>query len=210
MADTSKRCVYIKKTDTIKLPAGIITFAAIAKKWKNREKPDDDGAYILNMIYPKDCDFSVLADEVNKVGAARFKDQWKKPGMKKPFLRAEEKLDPDRLPEGFDPTGWTLIRANTYQSRPNVLYPDASVVDEEDLMDQVYNGREACMTVKPSAYDNAGNRGVKLYLSNVQLLRKLKQWPGGGARAAAEDEFEAVDIPDDEGGGKASTDAMFD
>jgi hypothetical protein len=202
-----KKCV-LTKAGTVVLPSGIITFAAIAKKFKSQEsdREGDEGAYILNVIYPADSDFAILKQKVDEVGLAKFKDAWKKPGVKKPFLRADEKLDPERLPEGFNPEGWVMLRANTYSKRPTVIRADRSEVAEEDIMEEVYNGRWARMSVTPHAYDQKGNKGVKLYLSNVQVLGKGERWPGGGSRAVATDEFDAVELPGD----GASADALFD
>lgn len=184
------KCTYVEKTETYITCRGIITFGAIAKKWKDKNKADDDGQFAITLIFPPDSDLSVLKDAA--ASAAKEKFGAKAKGIKTPFLKADEKLDPDRIPEGFDPTGWTMIRANTYQKRPGVISADGSTVAEDDIVDEVYNGRWARMSVRTHAYAHEANKGVKLYLHNVQLLEDAEKWPQSGGGTNAEDEFSPV------------------
>jgi hypothetical protein len=96
------------------------------------------------------------------------------------------------MPDGSIPQGWTMIRSNTYQKRPGVIFAGGEAVPEDELLDEVYNGRWARMTVKLHAYkaQDGGKPGVKLYLSNIQLLQKGEKWPGGMQRVEAHDEFD--------------------
>jgi hypothetical protein len=100
-----------------------------------------------------------------------------------------------------------MIRSNTYQKRPGVIFANGEAVPEDELLDEVYNGRWARMTVKTHAYaaQDGGKPGVKLYLSNIQLLQKGEKWPGGMQRVEAHNEFDAIEI--EEG---ADADAVFD
>jgi hypothetical protein len=206
--DTNK-CTYSEKSDTYVTAKGIISFAAIAKKWKQKDKKDDDGQFALALIFPETSDLSLLKETAG--AAAKEKFGAKAKGIKTPFLDAAEKLDANRMPEGFDPTGWTMIRANTYQERPRVVNADGTMVAEDELTDELYNGRWARMSVRPKAFDQEGNKGVKFYLHNIQLLDEGEKWPQTGGRTDPEDEFSPVTTAKKDGtAAKAkSTDSVF-
>jgi hypothetical protein len=211
MAIDLSKAIYVQKTDTYVTCQGIISFAAIAKKWKDKAKPDDDGQFALSLIVPPDSDISVLKEAA--MTAAKEKLGAKVKGAKSPFLDAAEKLDADRMPEGFDPTGWTMIRANTYQQRPNVMFANGTPVPEDEILDEVYNGRWARMSIRPHAFDRDGNKGVKFYLQNIQLLEEGEKWPSTGGRSRAEDEFEAINDAASgkaKASGKATKGGVFD
>jgi hypothetical protein len=203
MSEILKRCVYNEKYDSFTTPAGIITFAAVAKKWRNREaKEGDEGAYILTLIIPPAHKLDLLKTAVDKRAKEKI---GKTKGINTPFSEASEKLEEDRMPEGFNPEGWTMVRSNTYQKRPGVIFAGGDPVPEDELLDEVYNGRWARMTVKLHDYkaQDGGKPGVKLYLSNIQLLQKGEKWPGGMQRVEAHDEFESIELDGD-------ADAVFD
>jgi hypothetical protein len=201
-----KKAIYNEKYDSFTTPEGIITFAAIAKKWKQKDskREGDEGAYILTLIVPKDANLEILKTACDKLAKEKL---GKIKGINTPFSDAAEKLDEERMPEGFNPEGWTMIRSNTYQKRPGVIFANGDVVPEDELLDEIYNGRKARMTVKLHAYpaQDGGKPGVKLYLSNIQLLGKGEKWPGGMARVEAHDEFESVEIEEGD-----DADAVFD
>jgi hypothetical protein len=146
---------------------------------------------------------SILKAAVEQAAKEKFGKTAK--NLKSPFHKAEEKLDEDRMPEGFDPTGWTMLRANTYQQRPTVMFANGTAVPENELLDEVYNGRWARISVRAHAYDNE-SRGVKLYLHNVQVLAEGEKWPSSGGRTNASDEFEAIELAN---GKAASSDGVF-
>jgi hypothetical protein len=210
MAIDLTKCIYVKKTDTYITPKGIITFSAVSKKWKQKDKKDDDGQFAVSLIVPPESDLSVLKEAA--AAAAKEKFGSKAKGIRSPFLDAAEKLDSDYVLEGFDPEGWIMLRANTYQQRPNVIFGNGVTVPEDELADEVYNGRWARMSVRPKAYDQEGNKGVKFYLHNVQVLDEGDKWPSGGGRTNAEDEFEAVDVESSVKGEATtkSSDSVFD
>lgn len=203
-----KKCHYVEKTGSYLTPAGRITFFAVAEKWKDKAKPDDKGQYALTLISPPDADFSLLRKEAERVAKDRWGDKLPK-GLKSPFLKADEKLD--LKDEGIDLTGWTMIRANTYTSRPGVVDARGQPVEEGALAEEFYNGRWARMSVTAKAYDQQGNRGVKFYVNNIQLLHHDEQLPlGGVTRAKPEAEFEAVEGVDAGESSDGSAGSLFD
>lgn len=208
MSIAMNKCVYVEKTDTYITCRGIITFGAIAKKWKQKDKKDDDGQFALTLIFPPDSDLSLIQTAAGDAAKEKFGGKAK--GLKTPFLKAEEKLDTDRMPENFDPAGWTMVRANTYTQRPGVIFSNGTPVPEDEIMDEVYNGRWARMSVRPKAYDQEANKGVKFYLHNIQLLEEGEKWPSSGGRTAPEDEFEMVAGASSGGKKTSSSDSMFE
>lgn len=184
-----KKCQYLEKSDSYMTCEGRITFFAVADRWRAKDaKPDDKGQYALTLIFPPDSDLSLIKQAAEKAAREEWGDKMPK-GLKSPFLKADEKLDF----EGMDFTGWTMVRANTFTSRPGVVNAAGKTVAEGDLAEAFYNGRWARMTVTVKAYNRPDNKGVKLYVNNIQVLRDDEVLPNGGpGRAKPEDEFEAV------------------
>ncbi len=187
MSDPLKKCRYVEKTDAWVTPRGRATFVAIADKWVDKNKKDDDGQFALTLIFPPDVDLGPLKTLAGEKAVAKFGKSAK--GIKSPMIPADEKnikgLD------DVDLSGWTMIRANTYKARPTVVKRDGTKVEHEDLAPECYSGRWMCMSVRAHAYDQQGNKGVKFYLGNIQLLDDDEHL-GGFAQAKAEDEFEAI------------------
>jgi hypothetical protein len=69
------RSIYNEKYDSFTTPAGIITFAAVARKWKNKDskKEGDEGAYILTLITPPKAE--TVPDEDRRRQAGQGEDR---------------------------------------------------------------------------------------------------------------------------------------
>jgi hypothetical protein len=193
---------YNEKSDTYVTPAGRITFAAIAKKYVDKNKEGDNGQYALNIVVPPKADLKLLKDRMTKTAKEKFGDKVR--GLRSPFLDADEKLG-DKLPDN-DFKGWIMLRANTYQMRPGVIDANGVTVPEDELAAALYNGRWARMSVQVSAYDQPSNKGVKFYLQNIQLLDDDETLALGGGRTKPEDDFEAVANAE---GGDQTADSIF-
>jgi hypothetical protein len=98
--------------------------------------------------------------------------------VRTPIRRADEK---ENIPDGFE----TFINARS-KERPGVV--DSAKNDILDGAD-VWPGQWARFSVAPFAYDRNGNRGIGLYLHNVQIIRSegLKRLDG---RKSAADTFD--------------------
>jgi hypothetical protein len=178
-------------------PAGVIVFAALDKRFKNKkrkdDKPEDKGAYTLAIVVPPKHDMTVLREGVAGVA----EDKWGKrtKGKRMPFADAEASLEwlkDDSGEEVEDLGAWIKISANTYQSAPVVRDAKGRLLEVEDIRDLSGNGAWARMIVKPAAYENESS-GVTFYLDSVQLLAS-PTWPnyetpksgsGGGTNGEA-------------------------
>ena len=176
---------------------GRIRYASLFKATMPKDEKDETKArYQITLAFPKKADLTALAEAVEAVAIEKWGSDYRKKGkIKKPFLRVEDypKLGLD--PEEFE----AFIRTNS-KDKPGVVRADTSNVGEEDA-NEVYDGRWACISVRPYAYDHpTGGKGISLGLQNVQLLDHDDVLAGG--KVAAADEFTPAAAPT---GGKAAT-----
>lgn len=99
--------------------------------------------------------------------------------------------DGDTERDGEEYKGHWFINVNSKQ-KPGVV--DQNVQPILDAA-EVYSGIYARVSINFYAYNAAGNKGVGAGLGNVQKLADGA--PLGGARARAEDEFDAIEDDDD-------------
>jgi len=97
-----------------------------------------------------------------------------------------KKGDPDH--KYFNDPDSYYIRFSS-RNRPSAVGPNPRVNLETD---EVYGGMVARVSYNASAFDVSGNKGVNLYLNNLQKIRDGERVSGGGTKA--EDEFDAVDV----------------
>jgi hypothetical protein len=111
------------------------------------------------------------------------KDEFDKPlsKIKNPF----QKGDPDD--KYLDDPECYYVRFGT-TSRPSVVGPNP----KENLEpEEVYGGMLARVSYTMKSYDRNGNRGITVYLNNVQKTGQGER--KGGQRVAAEDEFGTIE-----------------
>ena len=105
--------------------------------------------------------------------------------IRSPFRNADEKED---MPEGI------VTFINPWcKEKPGVV--DARREDVLDASD-VWAGQLCRFSVAPFAYENSGNRGVSLYLHNVQILKSEGMERIDGRRSAKDtfdDEYADAD-----------------
>lgn len=93
------------------------------------------------------------------------------------------------------PEGHVFIRATSLQ-KPGVVSryrgPDgqAQTLTDEEVAELLWSGAIVRATLRPFAYDTAGNKGVSFALNNIQLLGHGERLDG---RKRAADEFEGLD-----------------
>lgn len=115
-------------------------------------------------------------------------------GLRNPFRDGAEKSEL----EGYE--GMVFASA-TSKMQPGVVDQALNrLISEDDF----YSGCYARATVTAYGYDKAGNKGVAFGLQNLQKLEDGERFSG---RAAAEDDFEAVE--DAFGGDDTKGDASF-
>jgi len=209
MSDLLKKCHAGKAPGVVVTPEGRLTFVAVAAKYFDKTKPEDKGQFCVTLVVPPGADLDMLKGIIKDAAVEKFGS--KMPGGMKTPLRDAGEVDK----EGYE-KGWTMIRANTYTAPPGVvdakgvnvsaLRPGESVEEQKARIEaEAYSGRWARATVTAKGYDTNGNKGVKLYLNNVQLLKhdtKLST-----ARTSAEDDFEPVSGV--EGSASVDADSIF-
>ncbi|HEY5798306.1 MAG TPA: ssDNA-binding protein [Bosea sp. (in: a-proteobacteria)] len=159
--------------------------------------------YQLTLVFPKGTDFKPLQEKVHDTAVAKWGPDYKtKINLKKPFLKVE-----DYLKMGFDPDKFEyFIRLSVDAKRggPEVRRADKTKVPSEQ-QSEVYSGRWAYASFNLYATQHPrGGARVSCGLANIQLLDNDEP-VGGGVRASADEEFEAVAIE-----GAGSTDELFD
>lgn len=206
VSDT-KKCHYNEEKEIWITPKGIVTFAAIEKKWRARDaKKDDEGQYALTLVVPPECDLRDMKLDAHKIAQAEWGNgieifkPGKNKGKKHPFLPAGEKTTlTDENGDEVDLEKWVMLRANSYLSkRPPVRDAKGEQVDVDDLAEKLANGVWARMSVRIKPYNNSGNSGIKFYLEGIQLLNGPK-YDTGTSGGSTGDEFGAVD---DDGAGE--------
>lgn len=149
-----------------------------------------------SFIIPPNHNLDILIDAVKKCAEEKWGAGKLPKNLKNPLLKAD-----DHDYEGYD-EGWILLRPTSIQKPGIVNAAGANVEDDSEI----YPGRWAILSLRPFTYDVDGNRGVSLGLQNVQLLDHDANIAG---RTRAEDEFEAVEMPEGSDGKKKSADSVF-
>lgn len=159
-------------------PRGRVSFANVFKPKLN--KLNNKLEYSLDLLFPKNQDISSIKNEIRRV----ISEKW--PGKEMRGLRLPIK-DGDGLKQNGTPYapeyhGHVFI---TFKSEIAPGLVDASrqpILSAEDF----YSGCYAIVHYKASAYDHSANKGVSLWLNNVQ---KVAEGDKFSARATAEDVF---------------------
>ena len=157
---------------------------------KNVLTPDETGSYSLMILIPKTDTVTVNAlnasiEKYKKDASAEAK--WGSKflaSMKTPMRDGDTERDTDKSPEF---KGHYFINANTY-TKPGVV--DARMHDIINASD-LYSGCYGRVSVVPAAFNTDGNKGIKLYLNNVQKLGDGDRLGGGAGNV--NDDFTAVE-----------------
>lgn len=219
MSDLMK-CLFIEKTGNVVTPRGRMYFCAIAEKFLSKDDKakgktmDKDGKYLVTLVVPPEADLSVLKAKIKE----KAEEKWgaKLPGnLKSPIRKCSEVMDAEGQPKyPAEMANYYQISANTFKQQPNIVDDKGRKLNEligtesqdemkQRLRDECYSGRWGRISVNPGVYDTDGNRGVKLWLQNVQLFEHDDAL--GGRSAKAEDDF----MPVGDSGGKADADSVF-
>lgn len=128
----------------------------------------------------------------------------KHPKFKSPFADGGTMVNKEgELYAGFE-KGQVVVKISTEMQAPEVINAAKQPVIEAS---ECYSGAFYRASVVPMAYEHPkGGQGIAFKLQNVQKLRDGDRL-GGGGKAAATDEFEAVTTAD--GGSPANADDLF-
>lgn len=156
---------------------------------KNVLVPDDDGSYSLMALIPKTdtATINALRNSIEKFKKdPKAEAKWGSKflaAMRTPLRDGDTERDTEKAPEF---KGHYFINANSY-NKPGVVDAQMQeIINPSDL----YSGCYGRISVVPAAYNTDGNRGIKLYLNNVQKLADGERLGGGGSNV--NDDFTAV------------------
>lgn len=194
MSDLMK-CFKHEKTGNIITAKGRLSYAFVWEATAPKQNPNGAKTFSTALVLPPEADLTALKEACKAAALSKFTNeqvkQWTEAGkFRMPYFKAKTSVGdkgknyPDELDE------WTVIRTTRYedQGRPDIIDAAGQRVTEQK---DVYAGRWARISVLAKAYDNSGNRGVRLNLVNIQLLENGEQL-GGGANVKAESEFAPV------------------
>lgn len=157
---------------------------------KNLLTPDEKESYGICVLIPKSDTKTVAA---LKAMVEAFKSDTKAQGIwgskflanfKSPIRDGDTERDPEK---GDSFKGHWFINANTYTKPGAVDAQLQPIINPSDI----YPGCYVRISVTPGAYNKDGNKGIKLWLGNVQKLGDGERL--GGGFAAPEDDFTAVE-----------------
>lgn len=186
-------------------PVGRIFYANLFKPSSpdREDKSESKLQYGLTLLLPADSDLTAIEKEVDDLINGEFKpanstmrNRIKTPLIETAGVQSLAALAEDypfciRLSQkAYDGNGQA-------RQKPGVVDKNRNPVVEDDAADECYNGRWARCSVRAYPWKHkTGGNGVSLGLVNVQLL--WHDEPLAGSKIKAQDEFEAVDIDDDE------------
>ncbi len=161
----------IKSTECV-TPKFRMAFPVLLEPKENLQK---ELQYSITMLFPNTTDISVL--EAAAKNAAEFKwgmDSSKWPtNLRMPFADGVTKGKIDgsgqfRVYKGYEDTVVINAKRSGDRPPPTIVGPNPHIVITDPK--EVYGGRWAKAFVSFYAYDRAGNRGVGVGLTHVQLL----------------------------------------
>lgn len=150
--------------------------------------PGQDPRYSGVLVFtPEDQDtpdFKAMRAAFAQAAQEKWGDNMPR-GLRNPVRQCSEKSHFDSFPEGS-------VFVNFWSKEQPAIVNGAlnSVTNPAD----VYSGQRARYSYRPFAYDTSGNRGVSVYLNNVQLINMSA--PRIDGRVAADKEFSKVEGAD--------------
>jgi len=165
-------------------PPGTFSYPHLFKP-RPRAK-DAEAVYSIMLLYTekelmKSEAGKVLVAEIEKTFKERFPTlDFKKSVYKNPIRRADEK-DDGKIPDEYDYflNAWCREQPGIVDANKNRILTS----------DGVWAGQLGRISCAPFAFDNSGNKGVGLYLHNVQVIKSEGRKRLDGKKAA-EDTFD--------------------
>ncbi len=168
----------------IHIPLARVSFPNV---FTPRAFEDGPEKYECQFLWPKDTDLSVLKKAIHSaIVEAWGKDKAKWPeGLKSPIKDGDKMEDL----EGYE--GQYYIKTSSHR-KPGVINRKKEVITNED---DFYGGCYAIATVLVKAYATKGNKGVTIYLNNIQ---KVKDGEPFGGRSNPEADFDEIEDGSDD------------
>jgi hypothetical protein len=151
--------------------------------------------FSVQALFPKGTDLTALEKAIQAVIVEKWPNVAKRAGLKMPLKKQEdraltdEKTGKEILQPPYERGALYLNLKTDEKNQPQVLDQRKAPIDPVDF----YAGCFARASVTVSAYDKNGNKGVSVYLNNLQ---KVKDGEPLGGRVPAEMEFEAIESAD--------------
>lgn len=135
---------------------------------------------------------AILACPMAGGDKAKAEKLFKNPQFKKPLRDPEaEGRDGDE----YEGNLFANAKTNAKKGRPGIVLKNGTkLTDPDDIMDAVYSGCFAHVSVTAYYFDNSGNKGIALALNNIMKTKDGDRLDGS---VAAEDEF--ADFVEDDG-----------
>ncbi len=190
-----------KPTGSFRSPFGRIIYADLFTPMKMRDAAaDKEPEYSVTMAFPPGTDITPLREGATAAAKVKWGEKVNMRSLRSPFREQAEKDKPGFLPEGY------FMRASARKNeRPEVL--DLSGRPLTDASD-IYRGAWGIMTFRFGCYDQAGNKGVGVYLAN--FLKICDDLPlAGGSNVRAEDAFSDLLGDATSGTGDTNYDSMM-
>lgn len=167
---------------TLITPEFRVAFPKVFKAERNELNGNDE--FSLVALFPKDADLAAMKAAIREAAVLKFGDKLPT-NLRSPLRDGEEKRREDgSIPAGYEDAFFVNMKC---QKRPGIV--DASL---QDIIDdaEFYGGCYARAQVHICGYDQKGNKGVGIYLNNIQKLRDGDAF--GKGRVSAAEAFEPV------------------
>jgi hypothetical protein len=174
-------------------PIGVATFVYVDKPQIDKEKKDKEPKYKLVLSVDAEA---YAGPEMKALKLACIEAAEEKFGAKAREAIKKGKIKmPWRPGTDYDEHGFPFDREGSYfmsfssKDQPGCVDRKAKNIDPK----LIYSGCEVRVTYGVWPYDTDGNKGVTLFLNNVQLVKKGERLAG---RPEAKDDFDAMEGED--------------
>lgn len=166
-----------------------LSYTHVFNKYAPEGTNPEDGKYMTNILLPKDESETVRAlnnaIETAKRNAIVSKWSGKEPKKLDLPLRDGDEKDDDVYTDQY------YLNAKC-KTRPGIVDRQRNPITDEE---EIYSGVWAIVSVTFYGYDVSGNKGIACGLNNIM---KVKDDEHLGGRTSANNDFEGVDIDDDD------------
>lgn len=187
-----------KVTVDVTTGIGTISFPRLFVETAGK-KDDGSPSYDVQFIIPKSQreDIKALLIAIQKVGKAKWGDNWKK--VRQPLRDGDKEKDDlaedgttkgEKYPERL---GCYFINARSTRPVGVVDRQRVPITDHND----VYGGMKAKIHISFYPYSNSGNHGIGVSLNGVQKIADGESF--GGSRPSVESMFDLLDEDEDLG-----------
>jgi hypothetical protein len=180
-----------KRTSRVITPKAILSYPHLFEPSAPSNDPNAKAKYSATFVFPADTDLSGLKEAARTVAVEKFGEKRLNELIAKGKFRSPFRTD-DLQEKGY-PEGSVYVGARS-DTKPGIVSRFADADGKPKLIDdpaEIYPGCIVRGSLRPFAYDVAGNVGVSFALQNVQ---KLEDGERLDSRKNARDEFDAEPV----------------